>query len=129
MQADEIRIVGPTAADAQLVVAMQHVDAISGAHEGWHLLHAFENPPTLGQLRKRHPIGSHEYQCVGAFLSSCETTATFVKNGLLHEGLVHDLYWIDGAWRQAEKVCRGMRKEAGEPRIFENFERLAIGKA
>jgi hypothetical protein len=129
-QADELRIVKtPTAADAQLIVAMQHVDAISGAHEGWHLLNAFERPPTLTQLRRRHPVDSNEYRCIASFLGSCETMSTFVKHDLLHEGLVNDLYWVAGAWRQAEKICRGMRKESGEPRIFENFERFATPKA
>lgn len=125
-QADDLRIVGgPTAADAQLIVAMQHVDAISGAHEGWYLLRSFDTPPTLTQLRKRYPADSDEYRCVSMFLGSCETIGTFVKHGLLHEGLVHDLYWIDGAWRLSEKACKGLRKEAGEPRLYENFELLA----
>jgi len=104
---------------------MQHVDAISGADDGWRLLHAFDAPPTLGQLRKRHAADSREYQCVMRFIGSCETTGTFVKQGLLHAGLVDDLYWIAGTWQYAEKVCKGLRKEMGEPRIFENFELLA----
>jgi hypothetical protein len=125
-QTDELRIVGgATTTDAQLIVAMQHNDAISGAYEGWHLLQSFDAPPTLAPLRKRYPPDSQEYRCVRAFLGSCETIGTFVKQGLLHEGLVHDLYWIAGAWRQAEKVCKGLRKESGEPRLFENFELLA----
>jgi hypothetical protein len=125
-QTDELRIVGgATATDAQLIVAMQHNDAISGAHEGWQLLRSFDAPPTLAQLRKRYPPDSQEYRCISAFLGSCETTGTFVKQGLLHEGLVHDLYWIAGPWRQSEKICKGLRKESGEARMFENFELLA----
>lgn len=125
-QQDDVRIVGgPTAADAQLVVAMQHVDAVSGAMAGWEYLLAFETPPTLLQLRKRHPRDSGEYRCISAFLGSCETLGTFVKQGLVNEQLVHDLYWIAGAWRQSEKVCKGMRKELGDPRLYENFELLA----
>jgi hypothetical protein len=124
--ADELRIIaGPTAADAQLIVAMQQVDALSGAHQGWQLLETFDNPPTLGQLRKRYPSDSREYACIASFLMSCETIGTFVKHELLHEGLVNDVYWVAGAWRKTEKICRALRKEAGEPRIFENFELLA----
>ena len=125
-QSDELRVIaGPTQADAQLLIAMQQVDAVSGARDGWLLLFAFETPPTLLQLRKRHPVGSQEYAAIQSFLMSCETLGTFVKQGLLHEGLVHDLYWVAGAWRRAEKICKGMRKEGGEPRLFENFELLA----
>jgi hypothetical protein len=123
---DDIRIVGgPTKEDAQLLVEMQHVDAISGAHDGWRVLQSFDTPPTLAQLRKRYPKDSEEYANVMAFLGSNETTGTFVKQGLLHEGLVHDLYWVAGAWRLSEKVCKGLRKEVGEPRLFENFELMA----
>jgi hypothetical protein len=61
-----------------------------------------------------------------AFLGSSETIGTFVKQGLLDEGLVNDLYWIAGAWKYAEKSCKAMRKETGQPRLFENFERLAL---
>ena len=32
---------------------------------------------------------------------------------------------LDGAWQRSAKICKGMRKEAGEPRIMENFELLA----
>jgi len=51
--------------------------------------------------------------------------ATFVRQGILNEALVHDVFWVAGAWRQSEKICKAMRKEAGEPRIMENFEWLA----
>jgi hypothetical protein len=104
---------------------MQQVDALSGANEGFRLMRSFDKPPTLAQLRKRYPQDSREYGCVMAFLGSSETMATFVKQGLLDEALVNDLYWVAGAWQYAEKSCKGMRKETGEPRLYENFERLA----
>ena len=125
--ADDIQIVHtpPTVTDAQLVLQQQLVDATTGANRGVGLLTAFETPPTLAQLRKRHPVDSTEYGQIMAFLGSAETTATFVKHGLLNEALVDDLYWISGAWRMCEKVVKGIRKEAGEPRLYENAEWLA----
>jgi hypothetical protein len=129
-QTDEIQIVRtpPTMAEAQLIVQMATTDAITGANRGYGLLNQFETPPTLGQLRKKFPIESDEYRYVMSFLASCETTATFVKQGLLSEDLVNDLYWVAGAWRVSEKVCKGIRKESGEPRMYENFE-LAVARA
>lgn len=115
----------PTLADAQLILQHQLVDAVSGAHAGYAALAGFEAPPTLGQLRKRHPAGSTEYGQVMAFLSSCETMATFVRQGLLSEALVLDLYAMSGAWRMAERAVKGMRREYGEPRLYEHFEWLA----
>jgi hypothetical protein len=115
----------PTIADAQLIVQMAAVDAASGANRGFGVLRSFETPPTLGQLRKKQPIGSEGYEQVMAFMASCEMTSTFVRQGLLNEALVQDLYWVSGGWAAIEKLVRGMRKEAAEPRLFENLEWLA----
>jgi hypothetical protein len=59
-----------------------------------------------------------------AFLAQYETIATFVKQGILNEGLVNDLFWVAGAWNVAAKICRDIRKETAEPRLYENFEWL-----
>ena len=123
---DEIQVIhSATTTDAQIIVAMQQTDVMSGAMIGFGLLQEFETPPTLTQLRKRHPRDSEEYGQVMAFLGSCETIATFVKHGILDEALVNDLYWVSGTWRKTEKICKAIRKEAGEPRLFENVEWLA----
>jgi hypothetical protein len=127
ISADDIQVLRtpPTIADAQLVLQQALVDATTGANRGFGVLRRFDSPPTLAQLRKKHAPGSTEHDNAMAFLVSCETTGTFVRQGILNEALVDDLYWIEGAWRAAEKVCKGMRREAGEPRLFENFEWLA----
>jgi hypothetical protein len=124
---DEIQIIStpPTIAEAQLIVQMQLSDAISGADRGHAVLRSFETPPTLGQLRKKFPRESAEHRSVMHYLGSCETMATFVKQGILSEELVNDLYAVRLVWGLAEKVCKGVRKESGEPRMFENFELLA----
>jgi hypothetical protein len=126
-QTDEIQIIRtpPTMAEAQLVVQMATNDAISGANRGYGVLRQFETPPTLGQLRKKFPEGSNEYRYVMAFLDSCEMTATFVKQGLLGEDFINDLYRVEATWQACEKVCKGIRRGASDPRAYENFERLA----
>jgi hypothetical protein len=126
-QSDDLRVVTtpPTAADAQLLVQLSIASSASGADRGWDVLATFDTPPTLGQLRKRCPVDSEEYSRVMRFLESCETMATFVKHGLLNEGLVNDLFWVTGAWKRVEKITKGLRKENGEPRLGENFEWLA----
>ena len=125
---DDLQIVTtpPSTADAQLIIQLMQVNAATGANDGWHLLlHGFETPPTRSQLLRKYPRESLEYRQIQAFLAGCETMATFVRQGILNEALVHDVFWIAGAWRQSEKICKAMRKEAGEPRIMENFEWLA----
>jgi hypothetical protein len=125
--ADDLAVVRtpPTHADAQLILQQQIADATTGAGEGYDILRDFDEPPTLGQLRKRHPRGSEEHRKVMAFLMSCETTSTFVRQGILNEALVNDLYSVGSAYRQMEKVIKGLRRENGEPRILENTEWLA----
>ena len=124
---DELRIVRtpPTVADAQLIVQMQAADAVSGADRGYAVLARFDAPPTLGQLRKKCPVDTDEYRYVMRFIAACETMATFVKHDLLSEDLVNDLYAVRPVWTLAEKVCKGIRRESGEPRMYENFEALA----
>src|SRR3954462_1533510 len=114
---DPLRIVTtpPSTADAQLILQLMQVDATTGANEGWHLLTMFETPPTRSQLLRKHPRESAEYRQIQAFLMSCETLATFVRQGILNEALVNDIYWVTGAWRKSEKLCKAMRKEAGDP--------------
>ncbi len=116
---------GATVADAQLVVQLIAAGTAAGSDAGAQILFAYDTPPTLAQLREDHPRLSEQYRRVTAFLSQCETIATFVKQGVLNEALVDDLYWIDGMWKAAEKICRDQREEAGEPRLYENFEWLA----
>lgn len=115
----------PNTTDAQLLMQHMQLHTASGASFGWTWLMAFETPPTLAQLRKRHPLGSIEYQQVQALLDSCELLSTLVKHGLINETLVLDTYWVEGVWNLSEKVCKGLRREAHEPRLLENFEALA----
>jgi hypothetical protein len=124
---DPLRIVTtpPSTADAALILQFMQVQATTGANDGWHLLHAFEAPPTRSQLLRKHPRDSLEFRQIQAFLASCETLATFVRQGIVNEALVNDVFWIAGAWGMSEKLCKAMRKETGEPRIMENFEWLA----
>ena len=121
-------VTGPTIADAQLVVQILAAGTAAGANRGFETLFARSKPPTLAELREEHPRSSKTYRQVMAFLSQCETIATFVKQGILNEGLVNDLFWVAGAWNAAGQICRDLRKEAGEPRLYENFEWL-VGRA
>ena len=56
-----------------------------------------------------------------------ETLGTFVKNDLLNRELVNDLYWIQGMWDRVGPAAQRAREQAGEARLYENFEALAAG--
>lgn len=118
-------VTSPTIADAQLAVQIMAAGTAAGADQGFGMLFARSKPPTLAKLRKKHPQSSEEYRQVMAFLAQYETIATFVKQGILNETLVNDLFWAAGAWNVAAQICRDIREEAAEPRLYENFEWLA----
>src|SRR5690348_17153394 len=108
---DDPRIVTtpPSTADAQLILQLMQVNAVRGADQGWHVLCTFETPPTRSQLLRKYPRESAEYRQIQAFLAACETMATFVRQGVLNEALVHDVFWIAGAWKRSEKICKAAR--------------------
>ena len=97
-QTDELRIVTtpPTTTDAQLILQLMQVSAATGADEGWQLLNTFETAPTRTQLERKYPRDSDGYRRITAFLAFNETMATFVRQGLLSEALVNDVFWVKG---------------------------------
>lgn len=54
-----------------------------------------------------------------------EVVGTFVKQGVLDRGLVTDMWWMEGLWSRVAPAARRQRERLGEPRLWENFERLA----
>jgi hypothetical protein len=99
--------------------------AMTGAHRGFQLITMFEKPPTLAQVRKRYPRDSQEYQQITASCGLEETIATFVRQGILNEALVNDMFPVAMGWTLMEKFAKGIRRETGEPRLYENAEWLA----
>ena len=124
---DEIQIIQspPTHEDAELIVQLNMMGAMTGAFRGFDLLRMFEKPPTLAQCLKRYPRGSAEQGQISAFLDLAETVGTFVRQGLLNEGLVNDMWAVGYGWTWMEKIAKGLRKEAGDARMYENSEWLA----
>jgi hypothetical protein len=53
-----------------------------------------------------------------------EIVGTFVKSGALSRELVDDAFWVDGMWARVGPAAIKARTEAGEPRLYENFEAL-----
>lgn len=114
-----------TQADAQLIVSLLNGPLGLRASDGMSLLFTYDDPPSYDQFVADHPVGSKGYQDVNAVLGMNETIGTFVKQGLLDRALIHDLLWIEGAWKKCEPLALHFREQAGEPKIYENFEALA----
>lgn len=61
---------------------------------------------------------------VATVLSFGETAGAFVKHGVLDQGLLQDVLWIDGVWRQVAPHARRARELEHEPTLYENFEAM-----
>jgi hypothetical protein len=56
-----------------------------------------------------------------------EVVGTFVNQGVLDRGLVLDMWWMAGLWSRVGPAAGRQREHLGEPRLSENFEKLARG--
>lgn len=112
------------------VLLMQILNGPMGlrASDGLDLLWGYDSPPSYEQFNKDHPQGSEGCREVKALLNESEAIATFVKQGLIDRGLVYDLLWVKGTWDRCASIALHYRKQAGEPEIYANFERLAAGQ-
>ena len=54
-----------------------------------------------------------------------EVVGTLVNQGVLDRGLVLDMWWMAGLWTRVGPAARRQREHLGEPRLSENFEKLA----
>lgn len=120
--------IGPSQADAQLLVSLMNGPLGSQAMQGTEVLMAYDAPPTLEQIRADHPRGSEGALGLHALMNLNETIGTFVKQGLLHRGLVYDLFWVAGAWERCRPLVLDIRQRSGVEAMYENFEALALGQ-
>jgi hypothetical protein len=76
-----------------------------------------------------YPPGSEGYGHVQNILGAMESLGTLVKNDLFNEDLAHDWLGSHLVWRRIGSIALGLRKDTGEPRLYENFEALAKASA
>jgi hypothetical protein len=58
-----------------------------------------------------------------------EVVGTLVKQNVLNEDLVLDLWWAGGAWERVKMAAEQDRARLGEPRLHDNFQALAEAAA
>lgn len=106
----------PTREDAALLIQIAQWMSMSGLSEQMPKLFADDFDPQTAD-----PSAEPVRLALGTF----ETIGTLVKHGLLSEELVHDWMWIEGIWKRVGPAAMRARTDAGEPRLYENFEALA----
>lgn len=127
---DDLRIsVGPTQADAQLVLQLAQLSQTALHERGSALLWKHRATGGLSwEEFSRLDVESEEYGGVLAVLKWHETVGTLVKQGLLNRELVLDWLWVSGTWALCKDIALGQRAETGVPQMWENFEALAASQ-
>jgi hypothetical protein len=119
----------PTYQDADLLIKMAQWNTALGIPEilNWIWSDAFITD--YEEFTKKYPQGSEEFRKVIDLLGWYETLGTLYKNGLFNEELLFDWLLIGPHWKRLEGIALGQRKARGNPRIFENFEAMAIAES
>ena len=68
---------------------------------------------------------SEEEGLLRRYLGYFETAGTLYRNGLFSGDLMFDWMAVTTAWDRVKGYALGVREEAGDPRLFENFEYAA----
>lgn len=106
----------PTREDAQLMIQLAQWGTSLGFEDAMPELFAEGFDPETADLRS---------DAVRKVLMIGESIGTLTKHDLLSTELVHDWLWIAGLWARVRPAAHRAREELGEPRLYENFERLA----
>lgn len=107
-----------TREDATLMVQLMSLGAQTGFQDA--MSHIFRDDFDPQRVGLDNPS-------VQSVLALGETIGTFVKQGVLDGGLVHDLLWVEGMWAKVGPAALRAREALGEQRLYENFEALAAG--
>ena len=118
----------PTREDAALMLQVAQLGAVRGLHEASNWLWSDKFLPDYAEFRKKFPRGSAGAGHARVISTHYETLGTLWKNKLINEDLLFDWLWITGVWDRMKGIVLGERKEAGERRLGENFQKMAAAQ-
>jgi hypothetical protein len=106
--------------DAVLMVELAKWGAMIGLGEASQAIFADDFDPDAADVSN---------PSVHTMLVHGETIGTLVKNGLIDRELIYDWLWVEGTWARVAPAAKRLREQAGEPRLYENYEALAAGQS
>jgi hypothetical protein len=115
----------PTKEDARLMVQCATWFTASGVGEAMNWLRSPEFTDDYAAFAAKYPSGSQGRLHLMNVLGFYETIGTLWKQKLIDEGLLFDWLWVPAAWDVVQNVARGMRAEAKNAGLWENFEAMA----
>jgi hypothetical protein len=115
--------------DAMLMLQMAQWGAASGVQEATNWLWSDQFVPDYAEFVQKYPFGSDGALMASKICGYFETLGTLYKHGLFNEDLLFDWLAVSAVWERIKGVALGVRQQAGNPRLYENFEALANANA
>lgn len=119
----------PTREDAALMLQVAQLGALRGVHTASNWVWSDKFMPDYGEFIKKYPRGSEGYGAARLVATHYETIGTLWKQKLIHQDLLFDWLLVTGIWERMKGFVLGERREAGEPKLGENFQKMASAQA
>jgi hypothetical protein len=115
----------PTQQDAQVMLQLATWYTESQVGEAVNWARSDEFVADYAEFASRFPNGSEGRLLVNRILGYFETVGTLWKNRLINEALLFDWLWVPASWDLVKGIALGMRDEAANAGLWENFEAMA----
>ncbi|HYL51005.1 MAG TPA: hypothetical protein VEZ15_03475 [Acidimicrobiia bacterium] len=122
---EEANMARPTTQDAQVMLQLATWYTESQVGEAINWARGEDLPSDYAEFAEKYPNGSDGRLLVNRILGYYETVGTLWKNRLISEDLLFDWLWVPAAWGLVKAIALGMRAEAGNAGLWENFEAMA----
>ena len=115
----------PTHEDAMIMLQVAQWGAATHLTEALNWMWSDEFVTDGEGFWAKYPFGSQGAQKIITIVNHFETLGTLWKQGLFNEALLFDWLAVSAVWARAKNCFLEIRKVAGNPALFENFEALA----
>jgi hypothetical protein len=116
----------PTHEDAELMIQIAQWSSLHGLSEAQNWVWSDDaSLEDYAQFNAKHPRGSEGRLKANKVCQFYETLGTLYKQGLFSGDLLFDWLAVDSTWDRVKAFALGVRAEAADPRLYENFEAAA----
>ncbi len=115
----------PTHEDAELMIQIAQWASLGGLTEAQSWVWSDDSILDYAQFTVKHPRGSEGRVKANKVCQFYETLGTLYKQELFNGELLFDWLAVDSSWERVKAFALGVRQEAGDSRLYENFEAAA----
>jgi hypothetical protein len=117
----------PTREDADILLRLAELSALHNLPAAATFIWSDDFPTDFARFRDKFPAGkrSEEEGLLRRYLGYFETAGTLYRNDLFSGDLLFDWMAVTAAWDRVKGYALGVRQEAGDTSLFENFEYAA----